>query len=328
MKKEAILSGMRPTGRLHLGNYLGALKNWVELQDKYNCYFEIADWHALMSDYETPEKVARRSFDMLCVWLAVGLDPSKCVMFRQSDVMEHLELYFIFSTITPISWLERCPTYKEAIRNVKDKDLNNYAFLGYPALQAADIAIYKANKVPVGKDQLPHLEITREIVRRFNHMYKTDQMIEPDALLTKVQKLRGIDGRKMSKSYNNTIFLTEEKKDLKKKVNSMITDPERIHPTDRGHPDVCTVFEYHKIFSKDEVKKIETKCKKAQTGCVDCKKKLFKNLDKIISPIREKYNYYKDNKDKVNKILEDGNAAAGVTAKANLKDFRKSMKYG
>jgi len=326
-EKEIILSGMRPTGRLHLGNYFGALKNWVELQDKYRCFFEIADWHALMSDYDKPEEVEENCWDMLCVWLSVGIDPSKSVIFRQSDIPEHLELYFIYSLITPLPWLERCPTYKEALRNIQDKDIRNYAFLGYPALQAADIAIYRANKVPVGVDQLPHLEMTREIVRRFNYLYSTEVMVEPAEILTKVTKLTGTDGRKMSKSYNNTIYLTENGDDLEKKVRSMVTDPERIHPTDKGHPEVCTVFEYHKIFSEDKVEQIEKSCAAGETGCVNCKKILFENLEKLISPIREKYNYYKENEEEVKKLLKEGNKTARETAKKNLSEFKKAMNY-
>ncbi len=207
--RKVILSGMRPTGRLHLGNYLGALQNWVRLQDEYECFFEIADWHALMSDYKNPSDVWDFGLDMMCVWLAVGLDPKRCVMFRQSDIEEHLELFFILSTITPLGWLQRCPTYKEALENMKEsEDIRNYSFLGYPALQAADIALYRANFVPVGVDQLPHLEFTRELVRRFNNLYETDIMVEPNEILNKVDKLSGTDGRKMSKSYGNTIYLT------------------------------------------------------------------------------------------------------------------------
>lgn len=325
--KEIILSGMRPTGALHLGNYFGALKNWVKLQNEYRCYYFIADWHALMSDYDEPATVKKYSEDMLCVFLAVGLDPSKCVIFRQSDVPAHLELFFIFSAITPLSWLERCPSYKEALQNIENKDIRNYAFLGYPALQAADIAIYSADKVPVGKDQLPHLELTREIIRRFNHLYSTDVMVEPEALLTQFQKLNGTDGRKMSKSYGNTIYITEKKDELTKKVKSMITDPERIHPTDIGHPEVCTVGGYHKIVSEDNLDEIILKCRTGKIGCVQCKNMLIENLDNLISPIREKYNYYKENMAEVNRILNEGNECARQTAGENLNKFKEAMKY-
>ncbi|MEA3506388.1 MAG: tryptophan--tRNA ligase [Elusimicrobiota bacterium] len=328
MSKEIILSGMRPTGRLHLGNYLGALRNWVELQEKYRCYFFIADWHALMSDYDDPASITRNCRDMLCVWLAVGLDPSECVIFRQSDVPEHLELFFIFSTITPLGWLQRCPTYKEALVNVDKKDIRNYAFLGYPTLQAADIALYRADRVPVGKDQLPHLELTREVIRRFNHLYDTDAMVEPGELLTKVQKLKGIDSRKMSKSFGNTIHLTEEEKDLKNKINQMVTDPARIRVDDKGHPEVCSVFTYHKIFNCEEAKEIEKGCRSGAIGCVECKKKLYSKLNEFINPIREKYHYYMENPKKVNKILEEGNRRAQKAAARNLKLFRQEMNYG
>lgn len=326
MSKEIILSGMRPTGRLHLGNYFGALKNWVSLQDEYRCYYFMADWHALMSDYDNPGMIKEYCRDMICVWLAVGLDPSKCVMFRQSDIPEHLELFFIFSTLTPLSWLERCPTYKEALQNIKEKDIRNYSFLGYPALQAADIAIYRANRVPVGRDQLPHLELTREIIRRFNHIYSADVMKEPEALLTKIEKLDGTDGRKMSKSYSNAIYLTESRDDLIKKVKSMITDPARIHPTDKGHPDVCTVFGYHKIFSKEDADVINNKCCLGKMGCVECKNMLIDKMENFISPIRDKYNNYKANMKKVDKILEEGNALASQAAGKNLDTFKKAMK--
>ncbi len=328
MGKDIILSGMRPTGRLHLGNYLGALKNWVQMQDKYNSYFFIADWHALMSNYDDPVSVSRNCREMLSVWLAVGLDPEKCVIFRQSDIPEHLELFFIFSTITPLGWLKRCPTYKEALLNEDKKDIRNYAFLGYPALQAADIVLYKANKVPVGKDQLAHLELTREIIRRFNHLYDTDVMVEPDAVLTKVRNLKGTDGRKMSKSYGNTIYLIEEPDELKNKVNNMITDPARIRVDDKGHPEVCSVFSYHKIFNRKGAKELKKECTAGTVGCVACKKKLFNKLDDFIKPIREKYLYYMENPKKVNKILEEGNSRAKKTAAENLKLFKDAMNYG
>ncbi len=317
---------MRPTGKLHLGNYVGALKNWLKLQDEYKCYYEIADWHAMMSDYESPFLVKDQCRDMLCVWLAVGIDPEKSVIFIQSDVLGHLELYFILSVITPVSWLERCPTYKEALENIENKDIRNYAFLGYPALQAADIAIYRAGFVPVGYDQLPHLELTREIIRRFNFLYKTNIMVEPEALLSEVQKLCGTDGRKMSKSYNNTIYLTESKENLKKKIFSMITDPERIHPQDLGHPDICTVFEYQNVFSPAQTEEIKIKCSKGKIGCVHCKKTLFENLEKLISPIREKYNYYMNNKEVTDKILEKGNKEAALATSENLRNFKTAMK--
>ncbi|NLB34269.1 MAG: tryptophan--tRNA ligase [Elusimicrobia bacterium] len=327
MKKEIILSGMRPTGKLHLGNYFGALRNWVSLQDEYECFFEVADWHALMSDYAEPGKVRENSFDMVCVWLACGIDPKKSVIFRQSDVPEHLELYFILSTLTPIAWLERCPTYKEALANIEGNKIRNFSFLGYPALQAADIALYRADKVPVGVDQLPHLEFTREVVRRFNSYYDTEVMVEPDALLTDVLKLPGTDSRKMSKSYNNTIHITEDKETLEKKVLSMVTDPARIRVSDKGHPEVCSVFAYHNIFSSEATARISDECKAAQRGCVDCKRELIENMESSLGEFRDKYLYYTENPDKVNNILDDGNRRASERAKKNMRLFRDKMKY-
>ncbi|MGM0440904.1 MAG: tryptophan--tRNA ligase [Elusimicrobiota bacterium] len=327
-KKGIILSGMRPTGRLHLGNYLGALQNWVKLQDEYNCYFEIADWHALTSEFKNPEAIKENCRDMLCVWLAVGLDPDKCIMFRQSDVPQHLELYFLFSAITPLGWLKRCPTYKEALENINNEDIKNYAFLGYPALQAADIALYRADRVPVGEDQLPHLEITREIIRRFNHLYDTDIMIEPEEILTKVARLKGTDGRKMSKSYDNTVFLTEEKEDLKQKINQMVTDPERIRIDDPGHPQVCSIFDYKKIFDAENVQELADNCRAGKIGCVECKKRMYEKMEEFIGPIRKKYRYYKNNPEKVDEILEKGNRLARKVARRNLNRFRKAMNYG
>ncbi len=327
-KKKIILSGMRPTGRLHLGNYLGALQNWVKLQDEYNCYFEIADWHAMTSEFKNPKEIKENCRDMLCVWLAVGLDPNKCTIFKQSDVPQHLELYFIFSAITPLGWLRRCPTYKEALGNIDNDDIKNYAFLGYPALQAADIALYRSGKVPVGEDQLPHLEMTREIVRRFNYLYDTDIMVEPEEILTRVARLKGTDGRKMSKSYSNTVFLTEDKKTLKQKINQMVTDPERIRIDDTGHPEVCSIFDYKKIFDSNNVKDIKSSCRSGEIGCVECKKLMYEKLEEFIGPVREKYRYYKENPDRVDEILYLGNKQAQKVAAKNLTDFKKAMQYG
>ncbi|MFC2048963.1 tryptophan--tRNA ligase [Elusimicrobiota bacterium] len=328
MTKETVLSGMRPTGRLHLGNYLGALKNWVSIQDDFDCFYFIADWHALMSDYESPENINNNCFDMLCVWLAVGIDPDKSIIFRQSEISEHLELFFIFSALTPLSWLERCPTYKEALQNIKEKDISNYAFLGYPALQAADIALYKADRVPVGKDQLPHLEITREIIRRFNYLYNSSEMVEPKELLTDIEKLTGTDGRKMSKSYGNTIYIIEQSDSLMKKITSMITDPERIRKDDPGHPDICNVYNYHSIFSQDESDQIRKCCTNGSIGCVECKQNLYENIEPILAPIRDKYNKLKEEKDYVYGILKLGNEKARDIASSNLRAFKEAMNFG
>ncbi|MBI4712444.1 MAG: tryptophan--tRNA ligase [Planctomycetes bacterium] len=252
--KPRILSGMRPTGRLHLGHLVGALENWVALQKDYDCFYMVADWHALMSEYQDPSNIRQYSIDNVTDWLACGIDPAKSVVFIQSDVPEHTELHLVLSAITPLGWLERCPTYKEALEELKHKDITTYAFLGYPVLQAADILIYKANAVPVGEDQLPHLELTREIARRFNYLYcnsrnKAPLFPEPDAKLTRFPRLLGLDRRKMSKSYENAINLSDSTDEIKKKVQTMFTDPQRIKKTDPGHPSECNVYAYYKVFN-------------------------------------------------------------------------------
>lgn len=261
MSKKIILSGTRPTGNIHLGNYFGALENWVRLQEDYDCHFFIADWHALTTGYADTEKLKENTLSLMADFLAVGLDPDKSTLFLQSSVLEHAELFLLLGMNTPLSWLERCPTYKDLMANMGEKDIATYGFLGYPALQAADILIYKADFVPVGEDQLPHLEITREIARRFNYIYGKEVFPEPMPLLTKSKVLPGTDGRKMSKSYNNTIALADTPEEVKKKVMSMITDPARIRKDDPGHPDVCTVFAFHKVFNESMVPEIESSCK-------------------------------------------------------------------
>src|SRR5215813_10031523 len=244
--KQRVLSGMRPTGKLHLGNVVGALSNWVKLQDQYECFHFIADWHALTSDFADTSMIKEYRIEMMIDWLAAGLDPKKSVMFVQSAAPQHAELHLILSMITPLGWLERVPTYKEQRENITDKDLGNYGFLGYPVLQAADILMYKGNFVPVGEDQVPHVELTREICRRFNSFYG-EVFPEPQALLTPMPRLPGLDGRKMSKSYGNVIFLTDTPEEITKKVKVMMTDPARKRRTDPGNPDVCPVFSYHKL---------------------------------------------------------------------------------
>ena len=265
MKKGTILSGMRPTGALHLGNYFGALENWVKLQDEYECYFFVADWHALTTGYEDTSQIKNNINDLVIDWLSAGLDPEKCVIFLQSSIKEHAELHLLFSMTTPLSWLLRCPTYKDQINQLKDKNITTYGFLGYPCLQAADILIYKAGFVPVGEDQLPHLELTREIARRFNYLFG-EVFPEPQAILTKAKVLPGTDGRKMSKSYGNTIALSDSPDTIRKKVSSMITDPARIRKDDPGHPEVCTVFSFHKVFNENEVPEIEQHCRGGKIG--------------------------------------------------------------
>ncbi|MGB4648496.1 MAG: tryptophan--tRNA ligase, partial [Acetivibrionales bacterium] len=259
MGKKTMLSGMRPTGALHLGNYFGALENWVKLQDEYDCYYFIADWHALTTGYEDTSELKSNINSMVIDWLSAGLDPEKCTIFLQSSVKEHAELHLLFSMMTPLSWLYRCPTYKDQLAQLKDRNITTYGFLGYPCLQAADILMYKAAAVPVGEDQVPHVELTREMARRFNYIFG-EVFPEPQAKLTKAKVLPGTDGRKMSKSYNNTIALSDDPDTVRKKVMSMVTDPARIRKDDPGHPEVCTVFSFHKVFNEEGVADTEAQC--------------------------------------------------------------------
>lgn len=325
MKKQRILSGMRATGDLHLGNYFGALENWVRLQEDYECFYFIADWHALTTGYEDTSAMKENSRKIVIDWLSAGLDPNKCVMFRQSDIKEHAELHLLFSMITPVSWLLRCPTYKDQLKQLKDKDIATYGFLGYPCLQAADILIYKADAVPVGEDQLPHLELTREIARRFNYLYR-EVFPEPQAKLTEAKVLPGLDGRKMSKSYENTILLSEKPEELRKKVGSMITDPARIKKDDPGHPDVCSVYAYKKIFNLDEIEEIETSCKAGKIGCVQCKKGLAEKLALYLQPMLERRQELLKTPDIVEDILREGAAKAREVAAATMEEVRNAMK--
>ena len=321
--RKRILSGMRPTGKLHLGHLVGALKNWVELQDEYECYFMVADWHALMSEYENASVIRENALDNVIDWISCGIDPKKSTIFIQSDIKEHLELAMIFSSITPLGWLVRCPTYKEQLREVKNKDLHTYAFLGYPVLQAADILVYKANAVPVGQDQLPHLEITREIARRFNHLYKP-LLPEPEALLTKVPKLLGIDGRKMSKTYENAINLSDPEPIIKEKVQSMFTDPQRIKRTDTGRPEVCNVYSYFSVFAPEERREIGDGCRSAKIGCTECKERLGCTLVNLLEPIHKKRKELLANKRKLNKILQLGEKKARKIASRTINEIKKA----
>lgn len=308
-KKKRVLSGMRPTGSLHLGHLVGALSNWVRLQEDYDCLFMIADWHALMSEYERYETLNEYIVDNVIDWLSCGISPDKSIIFLQSEVQEHLDLYLLFSILTPIGWLERCPTYKEQLQNLKTRNIQTHAFIGYPVLQAADILIYKAELVPVGEDQLPHLELAREIVRRANYYFELG-LPEPQPILTEVPKLPGLDGRKMSKSYSNVINISESPDEIKRKVAKMITDPARIRKADPGHPDVCSVFMYHNVFSKDEVSQIRKDCQAGEIGCVECKKRLADAIINILTPIQEKRRELERNKDMVRGIIHEGNNRA------------------
>ena len=322
---KRIVSGMRPTGRLHLGNYEGALKNWVRLQNDYECYFFVADWHALTSDYADTSAIKENTMAMVSDWLAAGLDPTKCTIFLQSQVPEHAELFLHFSAVTPLGWLERVPTYKEQRENITDKDIGNYAFLGYPVLQAADICMYKADFVPVGKDQAAHIELTREIARRFNNFFG-DVFPEPAALHTEVLTLIGIDGRKMSKSYDNTIDLSDTEETIREKTRRMITDRTRIRRTDPGHPEACDVCQMHRLFvASDVADQFDADCRQARIGCVDRKRALADALVNYLSPITEKVNYYREHQEEVRDVLEQGTTRARVEAGRTMSEVRRAM---
>ena len=325
--KKKILSGMRPTGDLHLGHLVGALENWVKLQEEYKCYYMVADWHAISTAYEDKINLQELTYSIVADWLAVGISPEKSVIFVQSSVKEHSELHLLLSMITPLSWVERNPSFKETIEQLSSKNISTYGFLGYPVLQAADILMYMAECVPVGIDQIPHLELSREIVRRFNYLYG-ETFPEPQAILTKTPKLSGLDKRKMSKSYGNFILISEPEKELKTKINNMITDPERIRKTDPGHPEICSVFEYHQCFNKSEVETISADCKNAKIGCVECKRKLFEIINNLISPIRDKKNYYMERQSELQEIIEDGDKKAREAAAATMEKVRNNMKIG
>jgi tryptophanyl-tRNA synthetase len=326
MEKERILSGMRPTGPLHLGHLVGALMNWRALQDEYQCYYMVADWHALMSEYHDTSRIADFGRIMVAEWIACGLDPERSVIFRQSDVPQHAELHLVLSTVTPIGWLERCPTYKEQLQELAAKEVNTYAFLGYPVLQAADILMYRAHVVPVGEDQLPHLEITREIARRFNSLVG-EVFPEPQAKLTPTPRLLGLDRRKMSKSYGNYIGLGDEPDEIRKKVMSMITDPQRIRRTDPGRPEVCNVHDYFKAFLPDEAAALADGCRQAKLGCTDCKRRLGEGLAEILKPIRERRNELLANAAALDAILRHGEERAGAAARATMAAVRAMLKF-
>lgn len=324
MEKIRIVSGMRPTGPLHLGHLEGVLKNWIALQRQYECFYFIADWHALTTEYEDPTDIALYTKEILLDWLSAGLDPKEAVIFIQSEIKEHAELYLLLGMITPVSWLERNPTYKDMLQNLEYKDIATYGFLGYPVLQAADILMYKAKKVPVGLDQVPHLELTREIARRFNYLYKTEIFPEPEALLSEVPKIPGIDGRKMSKSYGNAIFLKDSPEEVRKKILSYITDTLRPRKSDPGDPENrCIVFNLIRIFySKEEKEDVIRACKSAQLGCMECKKKLAEKVINYLTPIWEKRANLEKRKDWW-EIIEEGNRKAREVAKNTMEEIRK-----
>lgn len=318
--KKRVLSAMRPTGPLHLGHMAGALSNFVGLQDKYDCFYALADWHALMSNYAESGNTGEFCYTALLDWLSVGLDPEKSPIFVQSHVPQHAELALALGMITPLGWLYRNPTYKEQIDNIKDKDLSMYGFLGYPVLMAADILLYRASFVPVGEDQSAHLELSREIVRRFNHFFGEELLVEPQPIFTATPKVPGIDGRKMSKSYGNALEISESPDSMWNKLRGMMTDPARIRKTDPGEPEKCPVWDLHKVFNNDEAEKAELAdgCRKAAFGCIECKKKLDAHLRAMMEPIHERRAKYEGNKKLLDDILADGAERAEAVARETM----------
>jgi tryptophanyl-tRNA synthetase len=348
--RKRVLSGMRSTGKLHLGNFVGALQNWVRMQDEYECFFMVADWHALTTDYADTSRIKENSLEVTLDWLAAGLDPERAVIFIQSHVPAHAELHLLFSMITPLGWLERVPTYKEQRENIKDKDLGTYGFLGYPLLQAADILIYRADFVPVGEDQVAHVELTREIARRFNGFYgrltarpfakvglPSTQIPgvaiqpggvfpEPQSLLTPAPKLPGTDGRKMSKSYGNTIMLADPEPVVRQKLKTMVTDPARVRRSDPGNPDVCPVGDLHKIFSsKETMAKVNEGCRSAGIGCIECKSWAADALVQLLNPMQERRRKFEENPRLAWDILEAGTERARKAAGETMDQVRASM---
>jgi tryptophanyl-tRNA synthetase len=322
--RKRVLSGIQPTGRLHLGNLIGAVENWVKLQEKYECFFFIADLHALTTAYDNTSGLKADIFNVAVDLLAAGLAPDRCVIFKQSDLPEHSELHLLLSMITPLSWLERVPTYKSKIDELGEKDLGTFGFLGYPVLQAADILIYKADFVPVGQDQLPHIELTREIARRFNHFYG-EVFPVPKDLLTRFPVLPGTDGRKMSKSYGNTIAVADPPQAVREKVSRMVTDPARVKKDDPGHPEVCSVYEFYRIFAPDQAAAVGDECRKAQRGCVQCKKQMAEILVAYLAPIHQRRKEFEDHPQKLEKILAAGAARARAICAPTLKEAKQAM---
>lgn len=325
MKKKIILSGMRPTGKLHLGHLVGALSNWVKMQEEYSCFFMVADWHALMSEYEKPSNIRENSLEIVKDWISCGIDPAKSVIFIQSMVPEHLELAMVFSILTPLGWLERCPTYKEQLRELKGRMLATYGFLGYPVLQAADIAVYNADKVPVGEDQVHHLELAREIIRRFHGLYRKKIFTEPKPMLTRVSKLVGLDNRKMSKSYGNFISLSDDPSVVKKKVYSMYTDPKRVRADVPGNVEGNPVFTYHDLFNPDkaEVDDLKARYRKGAVGDVEVKEKLAAALNNYLDPIRKKRESLTD--EAALQIVRDGSARAREAASSTMRKVKACL---
>jgi tryptophanyl-tRNA synthetase len=324
--KPRLMSGARTTGALHIGNYFGAVKNWIELQEQYQCFFGVMDWHGMTTAYKNLSEISSWNRDIYAELLAWGLDPEKSVIFVQSQVPEHLELFMIFANLTPMGWLERVPTWKDAEEEAKLNDTHNLGRFAYPVLQAADIALYQGMKVPIGQDQIAHLELCREIIRRFNHLYKA-KLPEPQPLLTLTPIVAGLDGRKMSKSYGNTLYLTEEPKALDKKIKAMPTDPQRVKREDKGEPTKCNVYEYHKLFStQDDLRWVEEGCRSAGIGCGDCKAKLIGNINQLTEKPREKKKELLNQPKILDEIMQAGCEKARLEARKTLTMVKERMK--
>ncbi len=323
---KRVVSGMRPTGRLHLGHYHGAIKNWIEITRKAECFYFSADWHALTSEYKDTSKLAQAQREMFADWIAAGLDPERCTLFVQSHVKQHAELFLLLGMVTPLGWLERVPTYKEQQEQLKEKDLNTYGFLGYPLLQAADVAIYGADAVPVGQDQVPHLELSREVVRRFNNFYGP-VLVEPQPYLTDVPKILGLDGRKMSKSYGNAIELGEDPESARKRIMVAVTDPARKRRYDPGHPDICPIYWLHRAYSpKETADMVERECKSAGIGCVDCKKLLIQNLTPALEKHRAARAELDRNPGRIDELVQLGTQKASRVAEETMVKVRDAVK--